>query len=311
LADYHAFGLRVRTALDLPCRRARGRYAADVRLHAASGGRMACARRDIASPSPRWFHHRTLADGTIYLRWSGLFEFLVSPDGSRIEYCALERSTAESFAVYLLGQVLSFSLIAFGSEPLHGTVVSVDGRAIALLGDCGHGKSTLGAALLSRGCGLVTDDVVALFQREGRWTVHPGIPRIKLFPATARRLLGPIAGGSPMNAATPKLVIPLERAQVVPRAVPLAGIYVLSEPRAASREITIEPLAKSDAFLEVVRGAFNLTVVTPRRLANQFAFATDLASLVPIRRISYPRTFSSLPAVCDAILDDLSASRDP
>lgn len=297
----------MRTALDLPCRPAPDRAAADVRLMPASGARMARARHGIpAHTSRRWFVHGTLPDGTVYLRWTQLFEFLISADGRRISYRALEGSTPESFAVYLLGQVLSFSLVAIGTEPLHGTVVSIDGRAIALLGDCGYGKSTLGAALLARGARFVTDDVVALSARAGRWAVHPGVPRIKLFPAVARRLLGSNLRSSPMNAITPKLVIPLGAARIVSRAVPLAAIYVLSKPRPGRRAIRIEPLSRADALIEVIRGAFNLLVVSRKRLTNQFAFAADLATSVPIRRVSYPRTFAALPGVCDAIASDLN-----
>ena len=58
--------------------------------------------------------------------------------------------------------MLSFSLLSLGYEPLHATAVVVDGEAVAFLGDCGYGKSTLGAAFLARGFPLLTDDVLAL-----------------------------------------------------------------------------------------------------------------------------------------------------
>jgi hypothetical protein len=208
--------------------------------------------------------------------------------------------------VYLLGQVLSFSLVRFGREPLHGTVVQIGDASVALVGDCGHGKSTLGAALLARGGRIVTDDLVSLVSRRGRWRVHPGIPRIKLFPTVARRLLGRDVGGTPMNGITPKLVIPLTARQTVRGLAPLSAVYVLSAPQARTREVTVEHLSGRDAFLEVIRGAFNLLVVDRERLANQFGFATRLATTLPIRRVQYPRTFTALNAVCDALIADLN-----
>jgi hypothetical protein len=42
------------------------------------------------------------------------------------------------------------------------------------------------------------------------------------------------------------------------------------------------------------------------RLARQFAFASRLAATVPVTRLSYPRSLSLLPAVCEAVLADLS-----
>ncbi len=45
-----------------------------------------------------------LSDGTEYLRWTGLFEFLISADGRRIAGRPLSEATSELFHTYLLGQ---------------------------------------------------------------------------------------------------------------------------------------------------------------------------------------------------------------
>jgi hypothetical protein len=251
-----------------------------------------------------------LPDGTTYLRWRGLFEFLISRDGQRIHYRRLDRATRESFSVYLLGQALSCSLLAFGAEPLHGTVVVIDGHAIALVGDCGRGKSTLAAAFLARGFRILTDDVMVVAKRRGGWVVQPGIPRLKLFPAAAAALLGERAKGRPMNHATTKVVLPLGAGEIVGHPVPLTALYVLSEPvdrtRGRSLAVRVEPLSDRQAFFEVIRAAFNLFVLDRSRFANQFAFANRIVATVPVRRLIYPRRFSSLPAVCDAILGDVA-----
>jgi hypothetical protein len=301
---YQAFGLRIRTPLELPCRRAAGRSPADVRitpLRLADLEHVGVSHR----ASRGWFTYDRMADGTKYLRWRGLFEFLISSDGRRIGYRSLDGASHESLSAYLLGQVLSFALVASGAEPLHGTAVAVGAKAIAFIGDCGYGKSTLGAALLARGCPIVTDDVVAMDERRGRWWVHPGIPRIKLYPAVARHLLAD-ARGTPMNHITPKLIIPLARPMTASRPLELSAIYVLSRPRRRADRVRIDPLAGQEAFLEIVRGAFNLMVVDRQRLANQFAFAERLTGSVPIRRLTYPRNLAVLPDVCEAIEEDVS-----
>lgn len=252
-------------------------------------------------------------DGATYLQWSDLFEFLISADGRRIDYRPLKHATAESFSVYLLGQVLSFSLLALGVEPLHGTVAVIEGHAVGFWGDCGYGKSTLGAALLARGCPILTDDVMVLEEKNAVFTVHPGLPRLKLFPAVARRVLGTGLPGTPMNQRTSKLVLPLGPGQSCRRAVPLKALYVLSDPsgrtRARPARPRIEPLSRRDACLEVIRAAFNLSVFERERLANQFAFATRLATSVPVHRLIYPRRMSALPEVCDAVFEDVRRLR--
>jgi hypothetical protein len=262
----------------------------------------------LSSTAPKWFECGSLPDGRIYLRWAELFEFLISPDARTISFQRLRKASNESFSTYLLGQVLSFSLLAFGYEPLHATAVVIDGEAVAFLGDCGYGKSTLGAAFVARGHALLTDDVLALEPREGTWMAHAGPPRLKLFPSVARKVLARGAG-SPLNPGTSKLVLPLVAGKASKSMVPLRALYVLPDPARrdgrARSVVGITPVVGQDAFLELTRAAFNLIQVDRARLANQFAMATSLVRDVPVRRLAYPRTLSSLGAVCDAVLRDV------
>lgn len=307
---YRLYGLTVGSPWTLPCPRADDHQRADVRLQAGTRARFSRARlhQHPSHRSEDWFRCRRLPDGTTYLRWTGLFEFLISANGRTILYNRLDSASQESFNVYLLGQVISFSLLAFGLEPLHGTAVVVDGGAIAFLGNCGYGKSTLGAAFLARGFPVLTDDLVVLKEGEEGWSVHRGIPRIKLFPAMARRVLRSHSTGTPMNNGTPKLVLPLKGPQIAGDTVPLRALYVLSDPKRRERtrqEVRIEALSGGEAFLELLRAAFNLIVIDRERLATQFAIGTRLAGSIPVRRLIYPRKVSTLPDVCDAVLADL------
>ena len=307
---YRLYGLTLAARLDLPCPRADRRARPDVRLVEGTADAFARARTQAGPMSRDWFHCRRLASGTTYVRWTGSFEFLVSEDGRTIRYRPLGHATHESLTVYLLGQILSFSLLARGSDPLHGTVVDVGGRAVAFVGDCGFGKSTLGAALLARGCPIVADDLVSLGRRGRRWLVHPGIPRLKLAPHMAAHLLGDDVPGEPMIHGAAKRVIPLARPQAAGRALPLRAIYVLAAPR-RSGAIAVAPLSPPEGFLEVIRAAFNLVVHDRVRYANQFGFATRLVADVPVRRLVYPRTIARLPALCDAVLADVAALPAP
>lgn len=246
----------------------------------------------------------------MYLGWTGLFEFLIASDATEVAYRRLAGAARESFNVYLLGHVLSFVLAARGTEALHSTVVLVGGEAVAFLGDCGYGKSTLGAAFLAQGFPILTDDLAALDVHGGRWAVHSGIPRVKLLPSTATRVLGSKVRGTPMNSGTAKLVLPLDAAGAGDGPALLRAIYVLADPatQRRTRRVCIQAATGRSAFLEIVRAAFNLSVVDRARLSNQFRTAVQLVAEVPIRRLSYPRAVSQLPAVCGAVLEDLGRS---
>jgi len=255
-----------------------------------------------------WFHHLRLPDRSDYLRWTGLFEFLISAEGRQITCHALNGASREAFQTYLLGQVLSFALIKQGIEPLHATVAVVNGRAAAFLGDCGYGKSSLGAAFLQAGHSLLTDDLLVLKKERHRLMAQPGVPRIKLFPEIAHALLGGQVAGTPMNPGTPKLVIPLPPHLFAQNAQPLGAIYVLNPPgkQPASKRVTIKTLPHRRAWVELTANTFNPVVAERDRLARQFHWAAWLASQVPVKSLSYPRDLASLPEVREAVESDLT-----
>lgn len=311
--SYRVYGLRLTSVLPLPCPNARSRGRPDVEVVTGRASVFSRVHRAIAGPPNHssWFRHAPLADGSHYLRWSGLFEFLILADGRRILCRPLGGASGlEAFQTYLLTQVLSFAMLKHGLEPLHSTAVVIDGGAVAFVGDCGYGKSSLGAAFLQAGCPLLTDDLLVLKEERRGFVGHPGPPRIKLFPEIAARLLGEWTTGTPMNTLTPKLVIPLPDDKICWRgAPPLKAIFVLEPPstRPRSDGITIRSLSPRRAFLEILKNTFNLMVVEPARLERQFDLAWRLARRVPVKSLSYPRALERLPAVREAIQSHLAA----
>ena len=310
--SYCLYGVRLKSVLSLPGPELESNGNSEITLFHGSATLFSGARRR-AGMSPEkgdWFRYARLSDGSEYVKWSGLFEFLVSPDGRRIACRELDGASAESFQTYLLGQVLSYALLKQGIEPLHSTSAVIDGEAVAFLGDCGYGKSSLGAAFLQAGYHLLTDDLLVLKEEGDRFVAYSGPPRIKLFPRIAKSLLGERVNGTPMNNCTPKMVIPLERNETVsPQGTfPLRAIYVLTPPPASSRSsrITIRPLSPRRACVEMIKNSFNIVIVEPERLKRQFVLASRLAARVPVKSLSYPRTLTRLPAVRQAVLSDLA-----
>lgn len=308
---YRAYGVRLQSPWPLPCA-PRGRSGlVRVELSRAPASRFGRLRREANGASRRddWFRYFRHRDGSEYLRWSGLFEFVVSADGGGIACRPLNGASREAFHTYLLGQVLSFALLKQGIEPLHATAVVIDGEAVAFVGDCGYGKSSLGAAFLRAGCPLLTDDLLVVTEEGGRLLAHPGVPRIKLFPEVAGRLLGGWAAGSPMNNATPKLVIPLPRPMFWQRAVPLKAIYVLGPPSRRPRggRVTLRSLPARRAVLELLKNTFNPVVVEPARLERQLEIAVRLARRIPVKSLAFPRRLGRLAAVVETIRRGLAS----
>jgi hypothetical protein len=182
-------------------------------------------------------------------------------------------------------------------------MVVVHGQAIAFLGDSGHGKSSLAACFLAGGHRLLTDDLLVLEESDDHLVGHPGPPRIKLFPAVARRFLQ--SRDTPtMNGATGKLIVPLAEHQRCPVPVPLKAIYAVTAPVNACRtsDVSIEPLSPREAFVCLLRATFNRRIQCQARLARQFAAMTTIANRITVRRLSYPRSIDRLSEVRDRII---------
>lgn len=305
---YEVYGLRLRSTIPLPSPAAvaSGPVQAEI-----VNGSADFFRRVHSTISPKangnsWFQHARLRNGSDYLRWSGLFEFLIAPDGRRIACRSLDGPAREAFQTYLLGQVLSFALLKRGIEPLHSTASVIDQGAVGFVGDCGYGKSSLGAAFLQAGYPLLTDDLLVIKEEGHGILAYPGPPRIKLLPEIAT-LLGDRVTGAPLNPQTSKLVIPLEPYQAAQAAVPLKTIYVLRPPAPGPQRtrVTIRTLSQRRACLELIASTFNPMVVEPARLKRQFDLAVRLARRIPVKSLTFPRSLATLPAVRRAILADV------
>jgi hypothetical protein len=249
----------------------------------------------------RWFQYVPLPDGSDYLRWHRFFACLISPDGRLIISRSSQRVSAETLETYLLGQILSFALLKQGVESLHATTIAVEGRAIALFGDCGMGKSTLAAACLAAGYSLLTDDLLVVKPQASSYLAFPGPPRLKLMPSTANRLFG-TRGGCCMNPLTTKRILPLARSQHVKIPLPMRACYDLRLPRAMRRSgVEVQRLPARLAWRVFTQSTFNVAVRDPARLQRQFAWAGSLAESIPVYALSYPMGMRILPEVVRAI----------
>lgn len=298
-AVYELYGLRLKSDLAVPFDRCRDETRADVTLRQVDHCLSDPLR--VAPEGAPWFQRARLPDGSDYLRWSRLYEFRVSPDGREILSRALSDVSAETFATYLLSQVLSFALVRQGVEPLHATATVVGGEAVAFLGDSGYGKSTLGAAFLKAGYPIFTDDLLVVDEDEGGFQAFPGPPRIKLLPGTARRLLGERARGQPMNPRTRKLILPLAGNAAWREPVRLRALYVLRAPGRRSDRVSISRLPARRACRELIRNTFNPVIVDGDRLARQLDLAARLVARVPVMTLSCPRGLGRLSEVVDLI----------
>lgn len=190
----------------------------------------------------------------------------------------------------LVNQVLPLAATVRGFEVLHAGAVAIDGRAIAMVGHPGAGKSSTTLNMVLQGATFFTDDALAIARRGDRLVAHPGAGAAN-FPRVERDLmkdeagrLGEIVGGEDAF----KSLLAIERQ---PEPLPLGALYFLRRGQPGS-EARIEPVAAPDPTM-LLGSTYVLSVRSEERLANQLDLCAEIAATVPIFDLLIP---SSVPA---------------
>jgi len=310
LHQYSAYGVAIDSewAMPLPARAARNAHLAAVSFTDASADDFAGIDADDEEP---WFLTEMLPDGSRYLRWPLFYECRVDADGGRIRCRPLHGTDRSVMQHFLFGQALSFALLHQGLEPLHAAVVRIDDVAVALIGDCTFGKSTLVASFASAGYPIVTDDLLIAARRNGQIMASPGTGRIKLNPDSARAFLDDGRRGELLNPLATKRSYPLLDVEQQLTPLPLTHVFVLPTPghRGESARIDARPISTSSLFHELVKNPFNIDVFTRARLERQFANAGALAGRLRGFQLTYPAGFEHLPDVRQCIVDCVRDTR--
>ena len=171
---------------------------------------------------------------------------------------------------------------------LHAGAVAAAGRAVALVGPMGAGKSTLAAGLVVRGFEYLTDEVVAV-DADGRVRPYAKPCSLGEPPATlAVPAWTPPPGSFPYLGGS-GLVPAAVLGAVAGAPAPLGAVVLPSYRRDAATAIT--ELAPADALVDVAAHAFGLS--EPGALAALH----DVIGAVPCFRL----VSGDLDAACDAI----------
>src|SRR5690554_2951217 len=155
----------------------------------------------------------------------GWAEYVISPDGSTIRIAHPDETPLLEVMRCLAGVSLGAALRFKNVLVLHASTVSVNGAALAFAAPPGAGKSTLSAAFHQRGYSLISEDVVALDEREDGYTVRPGYAGVRLYPEALEYLYGPAVAAEALPVDQKRL----HRLDAIPEApCPLRAVYVLA-----------------------------------------------------------------------------------
>jgi hypothetical protein len=216
-------------------------------------------------------------DAGYLLDAAGVGRVLVSPDGSEA-LCDPAPGRAD-WAFILSAQVLPLAATLRGHEVFHAAGVVVGSGAVLFAGAPGAGKSSLAAAFLRRGAGLLSDDAVALEREEGTIVAHPGAGALYLREGEHGRLSG--SEREALGEAQPFSARQRYAPGAVRGPVPFEALFLLERAEAG---LAIEPLAAADPF-ELLASTFNLSVRTPERLTRQLDMVEALIASGGVHRL--------------------------
>jgi hypothetical protein len=219
-----------------------------------------------------------------------------------------DSATVEDTATYLLGPTLGFILRLRGVTCLHASAIAVGGRAIALVGPSGSGKSSTAAAFAQLGYGVLSDDVVPLTDPGDGFIVQPAYPRIRLWPASTASLFGSVDALPRITPGWDKRFLDLNgpRYRFQQSPLPLAAIYLLGERSSDIDQPLIAEINPQAAFISLVAETYTNYLLTPQQRASEFEIVGRLVAEMPIRRVTPCAGFDKLPALCGAIVEDFA-----
>lgn len=257
-------------------------------------------RRTVLPPAGEALQ-QAAGDGAFPLRIPSTGRFLIRA-GRAIEYETFEGHDPGELALHLIGTCFTVLLQQRGYLVMHGSAISVDGRAVLFCGASGAGKSTLAAMLCRRGYPLLNDDVCSLSSTgDGGFAVHPDGRMLKLWRGSLHQLQQQPTG-APVSSLTDKFYLAPPASDEAAR--PLQAIYFLHTSGPGTRP-AIEPVTPAAAMLRLRENAYRPGLVDAMgQGASFFQASAALCRRTALFQLSRPKDFSQ----SDAVLDLLEAA---
>lgn len=303
--EYYFFGRRIRSDLDFPeiAPTPAPDLSPELRLVRMSGD-------PPGTPSPESLLGRTTVgkgvDVALFregpgflLRFADSGVFHIAEN--EISWWPGENADLEAVRVDVKGRVIPLALHLGGLVCLHAGAVVASGAVIGFVGPKRAGKSTLTAALVSRGAGFVTDDVLALDSGSPP-LAFPGVPSFRLWE-DSERSVGLSAEYRETGLAGKLNVRPAEEGFGRAPSYPISAIYMLV-PEAPSevQQVRRRRIPHTEAAMLLVANVKNGELLGGPEGAWVFQRAVGLVNSLPCYELRVPRDLNRLAETTSEIL---------
>ena len=262
---------------------------------------------DGARQDEPWLQLGRCSDAYV-LRFPSYAEFIIATDTNSIRCRPLADIEEMTVRHLLLDQVVPLILSRREHLVLHSSAVLTQHGGIAFAGKSGRGKSTLAASFALEGFPLVSDDYLVLRPGREGWMAIPCYPGVRLWPSTVQAIMPQDLPTRDVASYTVKRRV--ADTKLLPRInepVLLRRLYVLTEEAGWT---SIEKVPPGRSMISLVELAYNLDITDSTFLRQQFETVNQVTREVRVYAIHFPREYSALPAVREAILQHLEEDKD-
>lgn len=253
------------------------------------------------------FQVEQLGNGEFFrLLYANGTQVLADAETQRIWGTSPPSLTLEDLTTYLVGPVMGFVLRRRGILALHASCFCVDGHAFALCGGAGSGKSTAAAALAMRGVSILCEDIAAVRERNGKFYVAPGYPRVNLWPDSAAHLFG---DGHNLPKITPNwekrfLSLNGKDARFETQERPLESIYILESRSSAFDAPRIRNIPSQLAVVRLVQNTYMNYLLNSQQRAHEFDILVKVAARVRVKLLTPSSDAAKINAMCELLEED-------
>jgi len=193
---------------------------------------------------------------------------------------------------YLVGAAFALLLRLRGAACVHASAISIDDRAIAIVGPSGSGKSTIAATLIRRGATLICEDVLPLLMRDGRIVAIPAYAGIRLWPEAVELLMRSRDALPGISPTWDKRILEVAASQCAGAPLPLSEIVFLED-----RDASLTP---AEGAMRLVANSYRSEMLDAEMRRREFAIFSGLAASIPMRSIgaTHDRDPDILASLC-------------
>ncbi|UTR13077.1 aldolase [Evansella sp. LMS18] len=211
----------------------------------------------------------------------------------------------DQLRLYLLGTCMGAVLMQRGILPLHGSALEINGKAYAIVGDSGAGKSTTASALLKTGYRLISDDVIPVTLTEDNIPMAVlAYPQQKLWQESLTEFGMDSSSYRPVVDRETKFAVPVH-AQFAAKPLPLAGIFelVITE----KEDVDIRPIEQLERLHKLYYHTYRNFFLKPAGLMEwHFRTCTAMVNKLDLYQLQRPKTRFTADELTALILSSIN-----